>query len=157
MSTTHAIEFELPNVGAGPDPFVPSETDADALVLLFLRDYHCPKCRAQVDAVVDRYDEFETRNVEVAAVLPEPRDRAVEWAPDGLPYPLLADADAAVGDAFDQPVRFGVLGKLHDFVGRMPAAAVLDPWTGEITYRHEGDSPGDRPSVDELLAAVDAL
>lgn len=89
MSTTHVVEFELPNAGTGPDPFAPSETD--------------------------------------------------------------------VGDAFDQPVRFGLLGELHDFVGRMPAAVVLDRRAGEITYRHEGDTPGDRPGVDELPAAVDAL
>jgi len=42
------------------------------------------------------------------------------------PYPLLADPDAAVGDAYDQPIRFGILGDLSDFFGRMPAVVIVD-------------------------------
>lgn len=48
----HVSDFELPNVGAGPDPFrlsdVASLTELDPVVLIFQRDYHCVNCREQV-------------------------------------------------------------------------------------------------------------
>jgi peroxiredoxin Q/BCP len=161
-ATTH--DFELPNVAAGPDPFLLSEVaardDVESVVLLFQRDYHCTKCRRQVQDVAERYDEFEAADAVVASVLPEPADRAAAWQERyDLPYPLLADPSKAVSDEFDQPTRFGALGSLHDLVGRMPLAVVFDVRDGEPTVVavHEGSTPGDRPDADDLLAAVDDL
>ena len=160
MSQTIA-DFELENVGAGPDPFSMSAAarsdDVDAIVLLFQRDYHCGNCRKQVAAVADRYGEFQALNALVVSILPESRDRAQSWQEAyDLPYPLLADPSTAVSDEFDQPVRFGVLGSLHDLVGRMPVAMVLDARDGAPTpaYTYEGKMPADRPSIDDLLEAV---
>ena len=153
--------FTLPNVGAGPDPFdleaAATDESTDAIVLLFQRDFHCPKCRQQVQDVSGRYDEFEALNTLVVSILPEPVDKAAEWQ-DGydLPYPLLADESKAVGDEFDQPTRFGALGSLHDMIGRMPFAMVLDVRDGEPTpiFTHKGSMPADRPSIDDLLESV---
>ena len=160
MSQTIA-DFELENVGPGPDPFSLSATarddDIDAIVLLFQRDYHCGNCRKQVSAVAGRYGEFQSLNALVVSVLPEPRDRAASWQEAyDLPYPLLADPSTAVSDEFDQPVRFGILGSLHDLVGRMPVAMVLDTRDDVPTpaYTYEGKMPADRPSIDDLLDAV---
>jgi len=153
-----AVDFELPNAGPGPDPLrlsaLADETGADAAVLLFQRDHFCTNCRGQVRAVADRYDEFRERGAAVVSVLPEPIERAREWVESyDLPFPLVADPDAAAGDDYDQPVRFGVLGNAFDFVGRMPAAVVVD-LRGEptVAYAHRGRSTFDRPSVDDLLA-----
>ena len=57
----------------------------------------------------------------------------------------------------DQPVRFGLLGSLSDFLGRMPKAVLLDCRDSEPrpVYTHEGSSTWDRPEIDDLLAAVD--
>ena len=155
-------EFELPNAGAGPDPFSLSAAaaDADAVVLLFQRDYHCGNCRAQVEAIGDRYAEFEALNATVVSILPEPVERAREWQDSyDLPFALLADPDTDVSDAYDQPVRFGVLGSLHDLVGRMPVAMVLDTRSGEpaVAYTYEGRMPADRPEIDDLLDEIRAL
>ena len=157
-------DFELPNVTTAPDPFRLLEytagPDRQAIVLLFLRDYHCPKCRNQVDTVASRYDEFEARNADVVAVLPEPIDRTRTWANESdLPFPLLADGSKTVSDQYDQPTRFGALGGLHDMIGRMPEAVVIDPTGDEpaVDYVHRGDSPADRPSVDDLLNRVDSI
>lgn len=156
-------DFELTNVGAGPDPFSLSaaagEADTDAIVLLFQRDYHCGNCRKQVASIADRYDEFQAANALVVSILPEPADRTANWIDTGLPYPLLADPSADVSDSFDQPVRFGVLGSLHDLIGRMPVALVLDTRDGVPTtaYTHEGRMPADRPSIDDLLAEVRSI
>ena len=155
---TRPPEFELSNVAAGPDPFSLADAVADpgidALVLLFQRDYHCGNCRKQVQAVAERYDEFEALNATVVSILPEPVDRARSWqASYDLPFPLLADPDTAVSDAYDQPVRFGVLGSLHDLVGRMPVAMIVDTQGEEprIAYTYEGRMPADRPEIDDLL------
>ncbi|MEF8855398.1 MAG: hypothetical protein V5A24_07915, partial [Haloarculaceae archaeon] len=41
--------FELRNAGAGPDPLTLDRiaSEVDFAIFLLLRDYHCPKCRAQ--------------------------------------------------------------------------------------------------------------
>jgi peroxiredoxin Q/BCP len=154
---TRAPDFELPNVATGPDPYRLSERLAavDGVLLLFQRDDRCTNCRAQVRAVAERYDAFRERGVEVASILPEPVETAREWQSSyDLPYPLLADPEAATGDDYDQPVRFGVLGSLSDFLGRMPAAILIDA-DREVVYERRGRSTFDRPDVDDLLAAVD--
>ena len=160
-STEPVPEFELTNVAAGPDPFslsaVAADPDVDALVLLFQRDHHCGNCRKQVQAIADRYDEFEAMNATVVSILPEPAERARSWQESyDLPFPLLADPTTDVSDAYDQPVRFGILGSLHDLVGRMPVAMILDTRSGEpvVGYTYEGRMPADRPDIDELLAEL---
>ena len=156
-TSTH--DFELENAAAGPDRFRLSEAaadaDVDSIVLLFQRDYHCTKCRQQVQDVAKRYESFREANASVVAVLPEPADRAAAWHRQyDLPFPLLADPSKAVSDEYGQPTRFGALGSLHDLVGRMPLAVVFDTTDGEPTVQetYEGKTPGDRPSVDDFLA-----
>jgi len=156
------LEFSLPNVGEGPDPFSVGALPegVEFVVLFFQRDHYCTNCRQQVRTVADSYDEFRARDAEVVSIVPEPVERVETWQAEyDLPYPLLADPDATVGDAYDQPVRFGVLGRFSDFFGRMPAVVVLDRRGDEVevAYAHEGSSTFDRPEVDELLAELDAL
>jgi len=157
-----APEFELPNVGVGPDPLTLADIRerADFAVLLLLRDYRCPKCKAQVRTVAEQAQSFAELNTVVVPVLPEPRERAADWQDAfDLPFPLLADAEKAVAEKYDQPTRFGALGRLHDVIGRMPESLVLDVRgdEGEIVYTYEGKTPSDRPEVETLLSEVDAL
>ncbi|MFB6127153.1 MAG: peroxiredoxin family protein [Halolamina sp.] len=152
------LAFELPNVGPGPDPFAPSAVEADFLLVVFQRDYYCGNCRQQVKALARRYDSFRERGAEVASVLPESRERTAEWRSQyDLPFPTLADPDSEVGDQYDQPVRYGLLGRLHDVVGRMPAVAILDcrGETPGLRFAHRGSSPADRPTPEALLARLD--
>lgn len=157
-----AQEFSLPNVGPGPDPFTLDALPEDVafVVLLFQRDYYCTNCRNQVRAVADRIDDFRARDATPVSVLPELVEGAEDWQERyDLPYPLLADPDAAVSDAYDQPVRFGLLGRFSDFLGRMPEVVILDRRDDppSVGYVHQGRSTFDRPSVDDLLAELDAL
>lgn len=160
MSEYLDLDFELPNVGAGPDPLSLSAVAADNafVLLLFQRSYHCTNCRSQVQAVRDRYADFRDRDAEVVSIVPEPPDRLRDWQDRyDLPFPLCADPEAAVSERFDQPVRFGLLGSLSDFLGRMPKAVLLDCRDGNpaVAYTHGGDSTWDRPAIDDLLAAID--
>ena len=154
-------DFELENVAEGPDQFQLSAAaergDVDSIVLLFQRDYHCVRCRRQVQAIADRYDEFEGADALVVSVLPESVERAESWHETyDLPFPLLADPATAVSDEYDQPTRFGALGSLSDFVGRMPLAVVFNTRDDDpsVAATRAGSTPGDRPDVDALLAAV---
>ena len=157
--TLTATEFSLRNVGPGPDPLSLSAlaADHDVALLLFQRDHYCTNCRSQVQTVAGRYDEFARRGAEVVSILPEPVETAREWQTEyDLPYPLVADPDAETGDAYDQPVRFGFLGDWSDFLGRMPEAVVVD-LRGEpaVAWSYRSRSTFDRPSVDDILAAID--
>jgi peroxiredoxin Q/BCP len=158
---SNAPAFELANVGSGPDPLSLDVLAAEyAFVLVLLqRDHYCTNCRKQVQQVAARYDAFVGRNAEVVSVVPEPRENVQEWQDAyDLPFPLLADPDVAVGEAYDQPVRFGFLGDWSDFLGRMPEAILVDSRGAapEVVWSYAGRSTFDRPSVDDLLAAIDA-
>lgn len=159
---TRAPSFELRNAGVGPDPLTLERVTrtADFAVVLLLRDHHCPKCRNQVRTVAEHARAFAELNAVVLPVLPEPFERAREWQEQfDLPYPLLADPDKELGEQYDQPTRFGVLGRFHDVIGRMPATVILDTRSGEpeVVYTYEGDSPGDRPAPETLIDAVGDL
>jgi peroxiredoxin Q/BCP len=154
------LEFELQNVGPGPDPLSLSAlaADNDFVVVLLQRDHYCTNCREQVQAFAERYGEFEERNAEVVSVVPEPREKVRGWQDSyDLPFPLLADPDAGVGESSAQPVRVGVLGRISDFFGRMPEAVVLDVRgeNPEIAWGHRGSSTFDRPEIDDVLSAID--
>ncbi|WP_153554642.1 peroxiredoxin [Halomicrobium sp. LC1Hm] len=154
--------FELPNVGVGPDPLSLERVvdRVDFAVLLLLRDYHCPKCKRQVRELAESARQFAELNAAVLPVLPEPTERASEWGSQfDLPFPLLADPDKEVGEAYEQPTRFGKLGEVHDMIGRMPESVILDTRgdDAEIVYTHEGESPGDRPEIATLVDEIDQL
>lgn len=157
-----APTFSLPNVGAGPDPFSWEDLDPDTgfLVLYFQRDFFCTNCRRQVQALGDRIAEFRKRRAEVVSIVPEPAEQLVGWQENyELPYPLLADPDAEIAAAYDQPIKFGFLGDLSDFLGRMPAVVIADRRSEppEIAFGHRGSSTFDRPTIDEILATLDEL
>ncbi|ELZ21094.1 alkyl hydroperoxide reductase/ Thiol specific antioxidant/ Mal allergen [Halosimplex carlsbadense 2-9-1] len=157
-----APDFELPNVGNGPDPLSLDHVvdTVDFAVLLLLRDYHCPKCKNQVQTLAEEARQFAELNAVVLPILPEPVDRAADWQEQfDLPFPLLADPEKDIADKYDQPTQYGKLGELHDMIGRLPESVVLDTRgdEAEIVYTYEGESPGDRPEVETLLGEIDRL
>lgn len=155
-------DFSLRNVAAGPDPFSLSALgdDVDFVVLFLQRDHYCTNCRKQVQQLAERVEEFRSRNAELVSIVPEPVDRVESWQESyDLPYPLLADPETEAGDAYDQPVRFGLLGRVSDFFGRMPVVVIIDRRgeTPTIEYTYEGSSTFDRPTIDEILAKLDDI
>lgn len=160
--TNQVPDFSLPNVAVGPDPFTLSEFPEDIpfIVLFFQRDHYCTNCRKQVQQLAERIEEFRDRDAEVVSIVPETVERVEKWQETyTLPYPLLADPNAKAGDAYDQPVRFGILGRFSDFFGRMPEVVILDRRGAEptVAYVHKGSSTFDRPEIDEILAELDEL
>lgn len=157
-----APDFELPNVGVGPDPLSLDHAvaEVDFVVLLLLRDYHCPKCKNQVQTLAEHARQFAELNAAILPVLPEPVERAEQWqAQFDLPFPLLADPAKNLADKYDQPTRYGTFGEFHDLIGRLPESIILDTRgeLAEIVYTYEGESPGDRPDVETLVGEIDDL
>lgn len=163
MSETRpTVEFSLPNVGPGPDPCSLSElaSENESVAVYLQRDHLCTNCRSQVQTLAEQYEKFRDRNTEVVSIVPEPREKVQSWQDSyDLPYPLLADPDASAGEEFDQPVRFGFLGNLSDFLGRQPKVILLDCRDGEprVAWSYSGSSTFDRPDVADVLDELDAL
>jgi peroxiredoxin Q/BCP len=108
--------------------------------------------------VGERIGDFRDRDAEPVSVVPEPAERVREWQDEyDLPYPLLVDPDATAGDAFDQPVRFGIIGDWSASLGRMPQVVIVDGRREppEIVWTHAGRSTFDLPSVDDILTGLD--
>ncbi len=99
-------EFELRNAGVGSDPLRFSDVVdlSDFAILLFLRDYHCPKCRAQVNRVAEKAERVKRRGAAVVPVLPNSYEKAATWQEKyDLPFRLLADPAGELGEEYDQP------------------------------------------------------
>ncbi|XVH30239.1 peroxiredoxin family protein [Haloferacaceae archaeon DSL9] len=156
---TPAHEFRLANGGAGPDPLSFDALDAAFALLLFHRDVDCGNCRRQATIFADRYDELRARDAEVVSILPHPAAHVREWADaQALPFPAVADPETTVSEAYDQPIRFGRFGRLHNLIGRMPLAVLVDlRGSPTVEYVHPGSTPLDRPGVETVLAELDAL
>ncbi len=151
------LDFSLPNPGPGPDPLSLSKLDADLAVLVFHRDHLCGNCRKQVDDFCERYAEFVEHDAEVIGVLPEPEERAADWVDHhDMPYPMLADPDATLGDRYGQAIKFGPIGRRVDLIGRMPAVAIVDVRREpELLWSHTGSNPVDRPALDTILRELE--
>jgi peroxiredoxin Q/BCP len=132
---------------------------SEYIVLLFQRDYFCTNCRTQVQRIEERYEEFQTRNTQVVSILPENLSRSKDWSDKyDLSYPVIADVNSEISDRFEQPVRFGALGNIHDLLGRMPLVVILSCSNNDldVVFRKAGSNPSDRPTVDDLLQEIDA-
>lgn len=151
------LDFTLPNVGTGADPFALSGCDADLALVLIHRHYLCGNCRGQVKDVTAQYGEFVDRDTEVVSVVPTSEDKAAEWADThDVPYPLLSDPEKSVGSQYGQPVKFGFLGRRFELLGRMPQVALLDlRREPELLWESVGRHPADRPDVEDLVDEID--
>lgn len=147
--------FSIPNAGKGPDPFGFEDLEERFVLLFFQRDYFCTNCRQQVKELATTYDRFTERGTEVISVLPEPKQRAKDWVETyDLPFPLLADPNNEMSDAFDQDVRFGILGRFSDFLGRMPKIVGIDTKNETVFYEYSGSSTFDRPKLETVIGAI---
>lgn len=92
-----------------------------------------------------QYAQFHEKQAEILALAYQDVGRAATM--DGLvmaEFPILADADHAVADAY------GVFNLLGDSVAT-PSVFIIDP-SGQIVWTYVGKDAGDRPSVAEIVA-----
>jgi peroxiredoxin len=93
------------------------------------------------------YSEFRARRIELWAIAVHDTARALFMSQlVNTEYPLLADAEHAVADAY------GVFNLLNDGVAT-PSVFVIDP-AGAIVWSYVGRDANDRPSVADILSHV---
>ena len=96
----------------------------------------------------DDYETFQKAGAEVVALAVAPISMINQGVREILkpPYPLLADPDHQVAEAF------GVYNLLNDGYAA-PAVFVIDT-DGSIVWRYVGQGPSDRPSSNTILKQI---
>jgi peroxiredoxin Q/BCP len=136
------------NTEEGRREYSLSEFRGQPVVLVFYPGDSTPVCTRQLNAYTDDIGSFEKAGARVVAVSPQSVASHDEFSckQGGFAFPLLADTDKAVGDAY------GILGPLG-FYRR--SAFVIDA-DGIIRYAHRAVAGLTFRSTNELVAAVNA-
>jgi peroxiredoxin len=136
-----------------------------SVVLLVQRGYAdgyaCMYCAAQTKAYREAYAELQAAGAEVLMILPGTRDspgylRAIgemdEEHPDptfSVPFPVLGDLDFSACKIFGVPH----VDAPHGFPVSQPATLVISR-DGDVLAAYHGKQPGDRPTVETVLAVL---
>lgn len=146
-----APEFDLPGYDGteeGRRNYTLAEFKGTPVVLVFYPGDDTPVCTRQLNAYTRDIDSFEAVGAQVLAVSPQSVDSHEKFSckQGGFSFPLLADADKALGKSF------GIVGPLG-FYRR--SAFVIDG-EGVVRYAHRAMAGLTFRPTDELVAAVKA-
>ena len=146
-----APDFTLPgsdNTDEGRRDYSLSEYRGQAVVLVFYPGDSTPVCTRQLNSYTQDIASFTEAGAQVLAVSPQSIASHDEFSckQGGFAFPLLADADKVVGEAY------GILGPLG-FYRR--SAFVVDA-DGIVRYAHRAVAGLTFRSTEELVAAVKA-
>ena len=140
-----APDFTLP--GTGGRSYGLAEFRGRPVVLVFYPGDNTPVCTKQLNAYTDDFSQFEDVGAEVLAISPQGVDSHEAFsAKHGFKFPLLADTDKKVADAY------GILGPLG-FYRRSVFVVDAD---GRIRYAHRAIAGLTYRATDELVSAVKA-
>jgi peroxiredoxin Q/BCP len=143
--------FELDgtdNTEAGRRTYTLEEFKGKPVVLVFYPGDDTPVCTRQLNAYTEDIDSFNEAGAQVLAVSPQSIDSHEKFLckQGGFAFPLLADTDKKLGDAY------GILGPLG-FYRR--SAFVIDG-DGVVRYVHRAVAGLTFRSTKELVEAVTA-
>jgi len=146
-----APEFTLDgsdNTDAGRRPYSLSDYRGQVVVLVFYPGDNTSVCTRQLNAYSEDIGSFEAAGAQVLAMSPQSVASHDEFSckQGGFGFPLLADTDKAVGEAY------GILGPLG-FYRR--SVFVIDA-DGIVRYAHRAVAGLSFRGSEELLAAVKA-
>ena len=146
-----APDFRLPgsdNTDAGRRDYTLSEYRGQPVVLVFYPGDSTPVCTRQLNSYTEDIDSFTAAGAQVLAISPQSVASHEDFScrQGGFAFPLLADTEKAVGEAY------GILGPLG-FYRR--SAFVVDA-SGTIRYAHRAVAGISFRSTEELVAAVQA-
>ena len=140
-----APDFTLP--GTGGRSYTLSEHRGQPVVLIFYPGDNTPVCTTQLRSYTADHADFEGLGARLLGISPQDVDSHESFsAANGFTFPLLADTDKAVGEAY------GVVGPLG-FYRR--SVFVLDAG-GTIRYAHRAISGLTFRPTEELVEAVRA-
>jgi len=146
-----APEFTLPgtdNTDAGRRDYSLADYAGKPLVLVFYPGDNTPVCTRQLNAYTDDIDRFREVGAQVLAISPQSVQSHEDFSckQGGFAFPLLADTDKAVGEAY------GILGPLG-FYRR--SVFVIDK-EGVVRWAHKAVAGLTFRPTSELIEAVRA-
>jgi peroxiredoxin Q/BCP len=146
-----APDFVLPGTDGTPEghrDYSLQEHRGQSVVLVFYPADNSPVCTVQLNTYSDDISRFADSGAQVLAISPQSVEQHDEWAASqgGFAFPLLADEDKAVGEAY------GILGPVG-FYRR--SVFVVDP-AGVIRYAHRSTAGLTFRPVAEIVDAVKA-
>jgi thioredoxin-dependent peroxiredoxin len=146
-----APDFTLPgsdNTDEGRRDYSLADYRGKVVVLVFYPGDATPVCTRQLNSYTEDIDSFTAAGAQVLAISPQSVQSHDEFScrQGGFAFPLLADTDKAVGEAY------GILGPLG-FYRR--SVFVIDA-AGIVRYAHRAVAGLTFRSTDELVAAVQA-
>jgi peroxiredoxin Q/BCP len=141
-----APEFSLP--GTGDRSYSLADERGNVVVLVFYPGDNTPVCTTQLRTYSDEFEQFEGIGAVVWAISPQGVDSHEKFSckHGGFKFPLLADTDKAVADAY------GILGPLK-FYRR--SVFVVDA-AGTVAYAHRAATGITFKPTAELIRAVKA-
>lgn len=148
-------EFELDDIDGN------TVRSADLLgkpaVILFYRGNWCPLCMAQLDELVERYDEINRLGIQVCLVSPQPAEETRKLAERlGVSFRFLEDKGNALAKALNIEVANGVpLGISGNYASDtvLPTLIVTSAG-GTIVFSDQTDNYRVRPEPDIFLAIL---
>ena len=133
--------------GTGDTSYSLSDYKGQPVVLVFYPGDNTPVCTRQLQSYTENWDQFKDIGAVVLALSPQNVESHEGFScKHGFPFPLLADVDKEVGQAF------GILGPLG-FYRR--SVFVIDG-EGVIRYAHRSATGLSYRSTQELVDAVQA-
>ena len=126
-----------------------SEYSGQPVVLVFYPADNSPVCTVQLNTYSDDIGRFADVGAQVLAISPQSVEQHDEWAGSqgGFAFPLLADADKAVGESY------GILGP----VGFYRRSIFVVDAAGIVRYAHRSTAGLTFRPVTEIIDAVSAL
>jgi peroxiredoxin Q/BCP len=146
-----APEFTLPGVNTSTDerrPYSLAEFRGNPVVLAFYPGDGTPVCTRQMTSYAHDIERFHAVDAQVVGISPQSIESHIEFScgNGGFAFPLLADQDKTVGEAY------GILGPLG-FYRR--SVFVLDAG-GVVRYAHRAIAGLTYRQTDEIVDAVKA-
>ena len=147
-----APDFTLPGTDgteAGRRDYTLSEFKGQPVVVVFYPADNTPVCTRQLNTYTSEIDAFAEVGAQVLALSPQSLESHDGFADKqgGFAFPLLADTDKSVGDAY------GVLGPL----GFYRRSVVILDRDGVIAYSHRAIAGVTFRPTDELVEVIRAL
>jgi peroxiredoxin len=140
--------FELPDQQDYPWS-LSGQLELGPVMLVFYRGDWSPYCNGQLASYARGVEEFEERGVQVAGISVDPPSNNAKMVGKlQLPFPLLSDPEGELARLFG-------LWDAEEGVA-LPSLVVVDQ-SGEVRYLYSGGDFADRPTDDEVFAALDKL
>jgi peroxiredoxin Q/BCP len=146
-----APDFTLPDQGGNPVSL--SGLRGKTVVLYFYPKADTPGCTTQACGIRDHRADYERAGAVVLGVSPDPVDAVAKFDKKyDLDFPLLADSDHAVTEAYGVWVEKSMYGR--KYMGAQRATFIID---GDGVVRHVIPKASPKTHDDEVLAALDQL